>query len=367
MSLIIWRIFFKMNIHSVFRDYSLTIEPDYCFLDELLTRQNAYFVIDSRVYELYKKEFQTIPENRLFVMIANEDNKVIETALAICSSMTNISAKRNAWLVSVGGGITQDVTGFVASTLYRGIHWAFVPTTLLAACDSCIGGKTSINYKGFKNLLGTFYPPEEIHICTGFFKTLSEEDYLSGLGEVFKFNFLCGEEGVESIEANIRALLVRDETVVSRFTKKSLEYKKKYIEQDEFDRGVRVYLNFAHTFAHAFESLSEYEIRHGTAVAIGTIVANRISCGRGMLPLSQVERMEALLKQIIPAPVFIKWSQDEIVRVVRKDKKQIDSALTAVLIDKDATPHIVHDLTAHEMMAAIDCASQVINAEQGRS
>ncbi len=108
---------------------------------------------------------------------ANEENKVISTVLSICEKIMEMPSKRNTVLLSIGGGIIQDITGFVANVIYRGIRWIFIPTTLLAACDSCIGGKTSLNYKTYKNLLGTFYPPDEIHICSQMFRTLGEKDF----------------------------------------------------------------------------------------------------------------------------------------------------------------------------------------------
>ena len=143
-----------MIIHSRFKDYNVNIKENLDFLYDLAKTANAEFVIDQKVYDLYKNYFAEIPENRLYLIEATEENKIVETALDICEKMTEIPAKRNAHLVSVGGGIIQDITGFVANVLYRGIPWTFVPTTLLASCDSCIGGKTSLNYKKFKNLLG---------------------------------------------------------------------------------------------------------------------------------------------------------------------------------------------------------------------
>ena len=134
-----------------------------------------------------------MPKERMFLLEALEENKTMDTVLAICAAMTSMPSKRNTRLVSVGGGVVQDITGFVANVLYRGIAWTFVPTTLLSACDSCIGGKTSLNYGRFKNLLGTFYPPDDIYICPAMFRTLDEHDFLSGLGEVVKFNVMVAD------------------------------------------------------------------------------------------------------------------------------------------------------------------------------
>ena len=190
-----------MIIKSSTKDYEVNIYRDFSKAKALEVDKNTFVVIDKILYSLYKEElFENIPSEQLYILEAIEDNKRIETALEICEIMTSIPAKRNAKLISFGGGIVQDVTGFVANILYRGIHWTFYPTTLLAACDSCIGGKTSLNYKKFKNLLGTFFPPDEVNICTPFFKTLSEKDFQSGLGEVVKFNVMFGEAGIKNME-----------------------------------------------------------------------------------------------------------------------------------------------------------------------
>ena len=215
-----------MIIQSKFKNYHVNFENDLEFLHELTQTANAEFVIDRKVYTLYYEYFANISQQRLFLVDATEENKVIDTALAICEKMTEIPAKRNAHLISIGGGIIQDITGFVANVLYRGIPWTFVPTTLLASCDSCIGGKTSLNYKKYKNLLGTFYPPDELYICPCFFKTLSEKDFESGMGEVIKFNLMAGTDGLVNIENHIEKLLLRDEQYLNQFVRNSLLLKK---------------------------------------------------------------------------------------------------------------------------------------------
>ena len=341
-----------MIIRSGIRDYTLSIESDLSFMEALPRDERAFYVVDAKVYALYVGTFAGVDRERLFLLDALEDNKTLDTALSICESMTRLPARRNARLVSVGGGITQDVTGFAANVLYRGVHWTFVPTTLLSACDSCIGGKTSLNYKGYKNLLGTFFPPEQIHVCARFFETLTEADFLSGLGEVVKFNLLMGNGGLADIEDALPALLDRDADAVNQFTERSLLFKKGYIEQDEYDTGVRVHLNFAHTFGHALESVSHYAIPHGTAVAMGTIVANEISARRGLLDSALAKRMEGVLLRIIPRE-RIPESNDiaALTRAIHNDKKQVDDGITAVLLCDDAKLALVHDVRADEVAA----------------
>ncbi|WP_300279263.1 AroB-related putative sugar phosphate phospholyase (cyclizing) [uncultured Subdoligranulum sp.] len=344
-----------MIIKSSTKDYEVNIVRDFSFVEQLLQRENAMFVIDKTVYNLYHDRlFANIPENRLMLLEALEPNKTIDTALKICEVMTEIPAKRNAWLVSFGGGITQDVTGFAANILYRGVHWAFVPTTLLAACDSCIGGKTSLNYKQYKNLLGTFFAPDEIYICPEFFKTLTEKDFESGLGEVVKFNVMFGEEGITHIENCIDRLLERDPQELNTCVEKSLQFKKRFIEEDEFDRGVRIHLNFAHTFGHAFEVASNYEFPHGTAVAMGTIAANRVSVRRGWLAPELAARMERVLQKIIHVDKRLtEADMGTIMAAIRKDKKQVGTDLTAVLFDREMNLQIVHDMKPEEVEDAV--------------
>lgn len=345
-----------MIIKSRLKDYQVSIVNNIDFAKDIRIDEKTYFVIDKLVYELYQdKIFQLIPEGQLFLLEAVENKKTIDTALEICEKMTRISAKRNARLVSFGGGIVQDITGFVANILYRGIHWTFVPTTLLAACDSCIGGKTSLNYKSFKNLLGTFYPPDEIYICPAFFETLTERDFQSGLGEVVKFNFMYGKAGISRMEENIDGLLKRNKTLLNQFVESSLLFKKDFIEEDEFDRGRRVQLNFAHTFGHAFETMSQYAIPHGTAVAMGTVVANHISESRGFLEEQLVRRMEEVLWKIIHVDRALLTVDMQIVMdAIHKDKKQIDNTITAVLMDQHMKLEIVHDVTMIEIEEAVN-------------
>ncbi len=344
-----------MKIKSSTKEYQVNIYDHFDKIHEENIDSKTFVVVDHVLYDLYKERlFAGIVPEQLYLLDATEENKTIETALEICEIMTGIPAKRNAKLVSFGGGIVQDVTGFVANILYRGIHWTFYPTTLLAACDSCIGGKTSLNYKKFKNLLGTFYPPDEVNICTPFFQTLSERDFQSGLGEVVKFNVMFGEIGITNMEQNIDTLLQRNETKLMEFVNSSLLFKKNFIEEDEFDRGVRIHLNFAHTFGHAFETVSGYAIPHGTAVAMGTIVANRISLGRGWLSEEKVLRVEGILWKIIHVDMDEAISDmDRILSAIRKDKKQVGNSLTAVLMKDDMELQIVHDVEREEIEKAV--------------
>lgn len=356
-----------MIIKSSTKNYEVQVEANFDLAKKLEIDQNCFVVIDSNVYSIYKESlFYDLLKEQIYIIEAIEEKKTVETALEICEIMTNIPAKRNARLISFGGGIVQDVTGFVANILYRGIRWIFYPTTLLAACDSCIGGKTSLNYKNYKNLLGTFFPPDEVRICTPFFSTLSERDFQSGLGEVVKFNVMYGEKGIKNIEKNIDDLLQRNEVKLLEFVNNSLQFKKQFIEEDEFDKGVRIHLNFAHTFGHAFETMSHYEIPHGTAVAMGTIVANRISLARGWVNEDLVQRVENVLWKIIHVDISkFTVNMDDILSAIHKDKKQVGNQLTAVLMRDDMKLQIVHDVKSTEIEKAVNYLFDIISEKEG--
>ena len=230
-----------MKIQSKFKTYSVDfIESIDSKINELANLEETFFVIDRNVYNLYKNEFDKIQNDKLYLIDAIESKKNINTVFEIYDKLTLLPSKRNTQLVSIGGGIVQDVTGYVASTLYRGIKWAFFPSTLLAACDSCIGGKSSLNYKGFKNLLGSFYPPDCIYIYSKFFTTLTNIDYCSGLGEVVKFNVIAGNNDISKIKVDISSLLDHEYKLPNKYIEKSLTFKKDFIKEDEFDTGLRI-------------------------------------------------------------------------------------------------------------------------------
>lgn len=357
-----------MKIKSAFKEYSVDFCRDLSLLQDLAAAKDTFFVLDRTVYEIYKDRLPDLPKERFFLLEAVEEKKDMAAMLAICERMTEMSAKRNSHLVSLGGGITQDVTGFVATALYRGIRWTFFPTTLLAACDSCIGGKSSLNYKGFKNLLGSFYPPDEIFIYPEFFWSLSPRDYCSGLGEVVKFNVIAGAAGIDGMERDMEAILAHDYEKLLQYVRTSLDFKRGFIEEDEFDRGKRVLLNYAHTFGHAFESVSSYEIPHGSAVALGMMTANAVSVKRGFIEEAYAARIAALCMKIL---AHIPWREEwfapaGIIAAIHKDKKQTSERITAVLLNEAHELSVYRDVEEEEIRQALACLLQYWRNHRGK-
>ena len=349
-----------MKIKSAFKEYSVDFCENLSRVHTLAEMKDTFFVLDKNVYELYRERLPAFQPERLFLLDAVEEKKNMATMLDICECMTKMSAKRNSHLVSIGGGITQDVTGFVATALYRGIRWTFFPTTLLAACDSCIGGKSSLNYKGFKNLLGSFYPPDEILIAPEFFHTLAPLDYCSGLGEVVKFNVIAGDAGVAGMERDLDDILRHDYVKLLRYVHTSLDFKRSFIEEDEFDCGCRVLLNYAHTFGHAYENVSYYAIPHGSAVALGMITANHISVQRGFIEESYAARIAELCRKILQhIPWQEQWfSLENILAAIHKDKKQTSEEITAVLMNRAHHLEVYRDIQENEIEQAVQSLLQ---------
>lgn len=279
----------------------------------------------------------------------------MDMVLELYSLVLEKSIKRNFTLISIGGGITQDVTGFVASTLFRGIKWIYIPTTLLAQSDSCIGSKTSLNYKDYKNLIGTFYPPDNIYICTEFLNSLSNSDYLSGMGEVVKLNILAGEENILKMK-NTPKFFDQDNKNLSDVIFEALMIKKDYIESDELDKGRRNYLNYGHCFGHAIEFESQYQVPHGQAVVMGMILANIVSFNRNELSFEKEEflRKEILAKLLPNELLRYQFNKKAIANAMKKDKKREGTDLPLILIDDKYRPSRINDLKIDEVYNSLD-------------
>lgn len=234
-------------------------------MDEIvsyLAHENTIVFVDETVLNLYP----VLNSINTISIPCNEEMKTFNGIDIVLSKLVERKANIKTKLVVIGGGVLQDLIGFCASIFCRGIEYIFIPTTLLSQADSCVGGKTSINFNNRKNILGTFYPPSKILINTKFLETLSELDYISGLGEIYKFHIL--QDKIEKFDLqNDLNLMIRD----------SLDYKIKILMKDEFDNGERKFLNFGHTFGHAIESISDYSVPHGVSVILGSMIATRVS------------------------------------------------------------------------------------------
>jgi 3-dehydroquinate synthase len=217
---------------------------------------------------------------RIIFVVATEDNKSLECVPPLVARLRELGANRTTHLIAVGGGIIQDIATFIASIYMRGVSWTYAPTTLLAMTDSCIGGKSSINVGGYKNLVGNFYPPAEVIADLNFVRTLNVAQIVDGLCEAAK---ICYAKGAFEAYRAAAPTVQADPEMAARVVRSSLRAKQWFIEVDEFDRKERLLLNFGHTFGHAIESASHFAISHGVAVGIGILVAEAYARANGFL------------------------------------------------------------------------------------
>jgi 3-dehydroquinate synthase len=236
-------------------------------------KKNSFSITDELVARLWEA---SIPKN-VFPVLANEKNKTLETAAQIIEAMRSNGIQRGSHLEAFGGGIIQDLATITASLYMRGIDWTYHPTTLLGMVDSCIGGKSSINVGPYKNIAGNFYPPKEIIIDVEFCKTLPVSEQVAGLCEAIK---ICYASKISSFEQFVKRFsqlsLPLSSNQLVELVELSLLTKKAFIEEDEFDHGSRLLLNFGHTFGHAIEAATHFSITHGVAVGIGMLAEIRM-------------------------------------------------------------------------------------------
>lgn len=349
----------QIDVSSKIKDYTLYFGEGFNFFEELVQIQPRIIIVDENVFRLYKKELTSyFLTDEIVTFKPIESNKNINSVLSLCDTVMSSFAKKNMTVISFGGGITQDVTGFLSSILYRGVNWVFIPTTLLAQADSCMGSKTSLNHNHFKNLLGSFYPPAKVYLDVSFIKTLSETDFYSGMGEIVKLHLMGGEQSIAFITKAIDVIDGgRDNPdLLSELVRNSLSIKYSYIKDDEFDTGRRNLLNYGHCFGHALESSSDYDIPHGIAVVLGIIFANLIAVERGYLS-EETEQMiyEHLLSKCVKCdlkPAY--FDKEAILAAMKMDKKRTGNGLPLIIMDRSFTLRKLTDLTPEELFYGID-------------
>ena len=231
--------------------------------------ENTYALIDQQVLALYP----TLKSLSTIEIPATEQAKTLETVGFVIEALRTQGAGRESHLIAIGGGVIQDVATFAASTYMRGIAWTYYPTTLLGMVDSCVGGKSSINVGQYKNIAGNFYPPEKIIINTQFCETLPPDEMIAGLCEAVKICFADTGSAFNQYLSMTNRFGLIPQNDLAAMIELSLRTKKKFIEEDEFDQGVRLLLNFGHTFGHAIEAASHFTITHGVAVGLGMLIA----------------------------------------------------------------------------------------------
>lgn len=328
---------FEMEIQSSLKSYRLRIGR-HC-VQSYLDATSMVQIIDQKVASLFPLLMR---EGRIEIE-ACESAKTLTTVADIIEKLRDGGATRQSRLLAVGGGIIQDVATFAASSYMRGIPWTYCPTTLLGMVDSCIGGKSSINVGPYKNIAGNFYPPEEILIDTVFYDSLAPAQKIEGLCEAVKICFAGGDDSFSEYLKFMESGgdILTTPALLAEVIYLVLSTKKKFIEEDEFDQGIRLLLNFGHTFGHALEGGSHYGLSHGIAVGLGMLAGLLFSEQEfGVDPTiprvrqlrSQIRRLlcrvEALNGQLSTLDV------DATVACFRSDKKHTKDQFSMILLNK---------------------------------
>jgi 3-dehydroquinate synthase len=289
----------------------------------------------------------------VFVIQSGEEHKNIETAAYLWQKLLNKNADRNAVLLCLGGGVVCDMGGFVAATFKRGIDYVFIPTSLLAQVDASIGGKTAVNFNGFKNQIGLFYQPKMLCTIPEFLTTLPKKEVLSGSVEMLKHGLIANKIYWEELK-NISnpSQMIQPELI-----KKSITIKMSICHADMYDVGERKKLNFGHTIGHALESfalLTSTKLSHGEAVAMGMIAESHISYQKKMINKKDLIPITRVLRCFFPSYLIEKKDYDTILSYLQKDKKTINNKVNFTLLSTIGNAVIDNQVSQNEIISAMD-------------
>lgn len=321
----------------------------------LIKDGKAIIVSDEQVARLYLHRLTSALEQSgidcgTVIVPAGESTKSLGAFSDLLETLLAQRPDRNTVLIALGGGVVGDVTGFAASVLLRGIGFVQIPTTLLAQVDSSVGGKTGINSKLGKNLIGSFHQPLLVLSDVSALSTLPERERRAGYAEIVKYGLISDEPFFRWLEKNGQDVLAGDEKALTHAILTGCKAKAAIVEADEREAGARALLNFGHTFAHALEAECGYgsELLHGEAVAIGMALAFHLSVNMGLCPPEDFARVTAHLKQtgLPSAPFNIRsqWDADKLLGHFERDKKASGGALTFILTHGIGKAFIARDV-----------------------
>ena len=292
-------------------------------------------------------------ETELFTFPAGEASKTMDTVVELARKMVRAGFDRKCAVIALGGGVTGDLAGFLASIYLRGVPYVQMPTSLLAQVDSSVGGKTGVDLPEGKNLLGTFYQPARVYIDYGTLTTLPFEHLKNGLAEVVKYGCISSPALFSFLEERAERLLYYDAEALEHIIYESCRIKADIVSRDEKEGGLRRVLNFGHTIGHAIEAATNYQLLHGFCVAIGMVAAARLSERLGLAEEPLSPRLEALLKSLgLPVRLPEGLGLDEILGFLRADKKVWKGRLTFVLLKRLGEP-VFYEEPPQEMIREV--------------
>ncbi|NOY70528.1 MAG: 3-dehydroquinate synthase [Deltaproteobacteria bacterium] len=324
------------------------------FINERLENLSAYLpdtrviiITDTNVSNLYADRF---PDTEIITIGTGEVIKTMDTAANIYRRLIELQADRSSFLVGIGGGIVCDITGFAASTYMRGIGFGYVATTLLAQVDASVGGKTGVNFMGYKNMVGVFNQPDFVLCDPNVLQTLSTRDLACGFGEIIKHAAITDADYFSYLEAHSADAGALNAPVMEKIIFDSVRIKADVVNRDEKEAGERRKLNFGHTLGHAVEKTTK--LPHGEAVAVGMIAAARLSAEQGLISKADVERLRRLVLSY-GLPVSAGIDKKAIMDAMARDKKRKGAGIHFVLLAAIGQA-VIEEISMDELEAVVD-------------
>lgn len=313
-------------------------------------------IADERVSALHWHALsETLPGRAVLIEFASgESAKSLASAERIYARLAEAEFDRSDVIVTLGGGVAGDLGGFVAATWLRGVRYVQVPTSLEAAVDASVGGKTGVNLPAGKNLVGAFHQPIGVVIDTAFLETLPGREFTAGLAESVKHALIRDADFLAWHEAHAAGIVDHEPGLVEALIARNCSIKADVVTRDERERNLRGILNYGHTIGHAIEHVLGYVLRHGECVALGMIAENEIAAARGMLARATAARAEALLARLgLPTRLAQRVDADALLAAVRRDKKNRGGAVGMALIREVGEPVRVEGVEEAEIVAAL--------------
>jgi 3-dehydroquinate synthase len=341
--------------------YDILISDSFDGLSDALSEINApkklLVVTDTNVEKLYADEIMKLLSDSgydaaLYAFEAGEENKNMNSILGICGACIDHKMDRKSMIVALGGGVVGDMAGFAAAIFMRGIKFIQIPTTLLSQSDSSVGGKTGIDFAESKNILGAFHQPKLVYMNVSTLKTLPNEQFISGMGEVIKHGIIRDGEFFEYLKNNSEKIKSLDSATLIKMDKINCAIKADVVMQDERENGLRAILNFGHTIGHAVESAYNFQKTHGECVGLGMIAASYIAAKRGMISTETLAEIEFVLKEYGFATRVELPENDTVYSFMQKDKKKLEGKLKFVLPTKIGEVAQTTDVTKEEIYEA---------------
>jgi len=297
-----------------------------------------------------------------------ESAKNLHSVEQIARSLCRAGADRHALVVAVGGGVVGDVAGFAAAAYLRGVKLVHIPTTLVAQVDSSIGGKTGVNLREGKNLVGAFYPPQLVLTDPYLLRTLSDREFRGGLAEVIKHAVIADAPMFALLEKNIEKVLRRDRQILGFLISRNVQIKARVVSRDERESGLREILNYGHTFAHALESVTKYRrYQHGEAVAWGMMAAALLGHELGLTRANDVSRIVTLIRRLVPLPPWPHVPPTALIDAMRSDKKTRAGTLRFVLSPRIGEARSYDTVPLHTVERVLHFTPRLIAASDKHS